>query len=54
VGEVTTASDGDDVGRAVFTSDDATITVPLIVSGQIEDPGFWWRIGHPGIIWGDW
>jgi hypothetical protein len=21
---------------------------------EIEDPGFWWRVGHPGIIWGDW
>ncbi len=54
VESVTTASDGDRVGEAAFTTGDATIRVPLIIDGTIEDPGFWWRVGHPGIIWGDW
>jgi D-alanyl-D-alanine carboxypeptidase (penicillin-binding protein 5/6) len=48
VDDVTTASDGDRVGEAVFTSGDETIRVPLLVRGAIEDPGFWWRVGHPG------
>ena len=54
VDDVTTTSDGDEVGRAAFTTGDATITVPLVVNGEIEDPWFWWRVGHPGLIWGDW
>ena len=48
VDDVTTASDGDEIGEAVFTSGDETITVPLLLKGSIEDPGFWWRVGHPG------
>ena len=51
---MTTASDEDEVGRAAFTTGEETITVSLILDGKIEDPGFWWRIGHPGIIFGDW
>ena len=35
-------------GSLVFTAGEQTVTVPLIVSGEIDDPGPWWRITNPG------
>jgi D-alanyl-D-alanine carboxypeptidase (penicillin-binding protein 5/6) len=46
------AREGDSVGQAVFTAGQQTVTVPLVLSTDVEDPGPWWRLGHPEIIFG--
>lgn len=43
---------GETVGRAVFTAGDRTVTVPLVLSDDVEDPGPWWRLGHPELVFG--
>lgn len=43
---------GEAVGQAVFTAGHQTRVVPLVLSDDIEDPGPWWRLGHPEIIFG--
>ena len=50
--QVGTGKVGDDVGEVVFTAGDQTITVTLELSHTIDDPGPWWRLGHPGLIFG--
>jgi D-alanyl-D-alanine carboxypeptidase (penicillin-binding protein 5/6) len=49
---VGTGKAGGEVGEVVFTAGDQTVTVPLELSTTIEDPGPWWRLGHPGLIFG--
>lgn len=39
---------GDVVGRASFTFDGKTETVDLALSKDVPDPGFGWRLAHPG------
>jgi D-alanyl-D-alanine carboxypeptidase (penicillin-binding protein 5/6) len=46
------AAEDDTVGEAVFTAGQQTVTVPLVLSGDVDDPGPWWRLGHPEIIFG--
>jgi D-alanyl-D-alanine carboxypeptidase (penicillin-binding protein 5/6) len=50
---VGTGKAGGDVGEVVFTAGEQTVTVQLALSGTIEDPGPWWRLGHPGLIFGN-
>jgi D-alanyl-D-alanine carboxypeptidase (penicillin-binding protein 5/6) len=49
---VTTAARGTDVGTASFAVGGTTLTVPLELSHRIADPGWGWRLGHPGIVVG--
>lgn len=51
-GGIRLAEQGDTVGQAVFTAGQRTLTVPLVLSGDVDDPGPWWRLGHPEIIFG--
>jgi D-alanyl-D-alanine carboxypeptidase (penicillin-binding protein 5/6) len=46
--EVGLGEKGDEAGEVVFTVGDDTISVPLELSGTLDDPGFWWRLTHPG------
>jgi D-alanyl-D-alanine carboxypeptidase (penicillin-binding protein 5/6) len=39
---------GADVGQVVFTSGPNSVTVPLVLSDDITDPGPGWRLTHPG------
>ncbi|MEO8262156.1 MAG: D-alanyl-D-alanine carboxypeptidase [Pseudolysinimonas sp.] len=39
---------GDSVGSATFTAGVNTITVPLVLSQPLTDPGPGWRLTHPG------
>jgi D-alanyl-D-alanine carboxypeptidase (penicillin-binding protein 5/6) len=41
---------GTEVGAVRFTVDDETIEVPLVLAGDIPEPGAWWRLTHPGEI----
>lgn len=50
--DIRLAEDGETVGQAVFTAGQRTLTVPLVLSGDVDDPGPWWRLGHPEIIFG--
>ncbi|GAA2084415.1 D-alanyl-D-alanine carboxypeptidase family protein [Pseudolysinimonas kribbensis] len=49
---LTTAVRGADVGTARFTVAGTTLSVPLELSRGIQDPGWGWRLGHPGIVFG--
>jgi D-alanyl-D-alanine carboxypeptidase (penicillin-binding protein 5/6) len=42
------AEAGSTVGSATFTAGVRTITVPLVLSGPLTDPGPGWRLTHPG------
>lgn len=42
------AEAGSTVGEVVFTSGQNSVTVPLVLSGPITDPGPGWRLSHPG------
>jgi D-alanyl-D-alanine carboxypeptidase (penicillin-binding protein 5/6) len=39
---------GASVGQVVFSAGEQTITVPLVLSTSITDPGPGWRLTHPG------
>jgi D-alanyl-D-alanine carboxypeptidase (penicillin-binding protein 5/6) len=39
---------GEPVGEVVFTSGPHSVTVPLVLSSAITDPGPGWRLTHPG------
>ncbi len=39
---------GESVGEVVFTSGPHSVTVPLVLSNAITDPGPGWRLTHPG------
>lgn len=39
---------GESVGEVVFTSGPHSVTVPLVLSTAITDPGPGWRLTHPG------
>ncbi|PZQ91633.1 MAG: D-alanyl-D-alanine carboxypeptidase [Leifsonia xyli] len=43
---------GDRIGSLVFTAGTQSVTVPLKLSTDVDDPGPWWRLGHPAIIFG--
>ena len=45
-------TDGDPVGSLVYTAGHRSVTVPLVLSATIDDPGPWWRLSHPEIIFG--
>lgn len=38
---------GTDVGDAVFTVGDRTVSVDLVLDESLTDPGPWWRLTHP-------
>jgi len=50
--EVILAAAGARVGRLVLESGQETIEIPVELSAAIEDPGPWWRLTHPGLIFG--
>lgn len=39
---------GDLVGSVDFSVGDTTVSVPLVLDGDLSDPGLGWRLGHPG------
>lgn len=52
VDPVRLADKGSSVGSITFTAGTQTVEVPLVLSTAVEDPGPWWRLGHPEIIFG--
>jgi D-alanyl-D-alanine carboxypeptidase (penicillin-binding protein 5/6) len=50
VDEVHLVDDGDRVGALTFEVGEKTISVDLAVSGEIDDPGPWWRLSNPGLL----
>jgi D-alanyl-D-alanine carboxypeptidase (penicillin-binding protein 5/6) len=42
------ADAGETVGSATFTAGVRTVTVPLVLSAALTDPGPGWRLTHPG------
>jgi len=52
---LTTGAAGTELGTLVFRSADgsASLDAPLELASGVDDPGFWWRMAHPGIIVGN-
>jgi D-alanyl-D-alanine carboxypeptidase (penicillin-binding protein 5/6) len=50
--DVVTARPGVTVGTVRYTVDGSTEQVALELDGTLEDPGFWWRVGHPELVFG--
>lgn len=54
--EVKLVDAGERVGTLVFEgtgeSSAARISVPLVTTAALSDPGLWWRLTHPGLISG--
>ncbi|HWH26044.1 MAG TPA: D-alanyl-D-alanine carboxypeptidase [Pseudolysinimonas sp.] len=48
VRKVGLAQAGTRVGEVVYTAGAATVTVPLVLSASLSDPGAEWRLTHPG------
>lgn len=44
---ITTGEEGDTVGEITWTAGPNTVTVPLVLAGDIEPPTAWWRLTHP-------
>ncbi|UOE45111.1 D-alanyl-D-alanine carboxypeptidase family protein [Agromyces larvae] len=42
-----TAVNGQQVGTAIVRAGETTVTVPLVLDGELVDPGDWWRLTHP-------
>lgn len=38
---------GSEVGNVVITAGERTVTVPLVLSADLDDPGPLWRLSHP-------
>jgi D-alanyl-D-alanine carboxypeptidase (penicillin-binding protein 5/6) len=51
-GDVVLSGSGANVGTVSYTVDGVDTSVPLLLDGSLSDPGFWWRIGHPGLVFG--
>lgn len=49
---VATGAKGQAVGTATFTSEGHAVSVPLVLSTTVDDPGPGWRLVHPGLIVG--
>jgi len=47
---VTTAPAGTDIGDLVFTVGERQYSVDLTLDATIDDPGPWWRLGHPALL----
>ena len=47
VDEVGLATAGEDVGGVTFTVGERSYMVELVLDASIDDPGPWWRLGHP-------
>jgi D-alanyl-D-alanine carboxypeptidase (penicillin-binding protein 5/6) len=45
--EVRLAPVGTDVGDLTFTVGERTFSTDLVLDATIDDPGPWWRLGHP-------
>lgn len=43
-------SRGEDVGQLTFTAGPKIVTVPLELDSDIEDPGPWWRLTNPALL----
>ncbi len=52
VDDIRLADKGTAAGSIRFTAGSRTVDVPLVLSRAVEDPGPWWRLGHPEIIFG--
>jgi D-alanyl-D-alanine carboxypeptidase (penicillin-binding protein 5/6) len=50
--DVVVAPSGLNVGTIHYTVDGSTRQVALELDGTLGDPGFWWRIGHPELVFG--
>jgi D-alanyl-D-alanine carboxypeptidase (penicillin-binding protein 5/6) len=48
--DVRTGEAGDDVGEVTFTSGPTSVTVELELAVDLEDPGPWWRLTNPGVL----
>lgn len=46
--DVRTGSAGDAVGIVTFAAGARSVQVPLVLGGDLPDPGPWWRLTHPG------
>jgi D-alanyl-D-alanine carboxypeptidase (penicillin-binding protein 5/6) len=44
------AKAGTIVGTATFTVGAQTFAVPIALTKSLRDPGFWWRVTHPGTL----
>jgi D-alanyl-D-alanine carboxypeptidase (penicillin-binding protein 5/6) len=49
---VAVANEGDTVGSVDFTVGATTVNVPLVLDQTLSEPGFGWRLGHPGELGG--
>lgn len=47
---VRTADAGESAGTVEFRVGDETFSVPLVLSGEIDDPGPWWRLTNPAAM----
>jgi D-alanyl-D-alanine carboxypeptidase (penicillin-binding protein 5/6) len=50
--DVVIAPSGFTVGTIDYTVDGSTEQVDLELEGTLTDPGFWWRVGHPELVFG--
>lgn len=47
---VTTAEDASSIGTITFTVGSQVVKVPLVLKGDLEDPGAAWRLGNPALV----
>ena len=48
VDPVRLADAGENVGHVIYTAGEHSVTVPLVLSSALTDPGPGWRLTHPG------
>jgi serine-type D-Ala-D-Ala carboxypeptidase (penicillin-binding protein 5/6) len=46
-GDLATGTEGDEVGEVTWVAGPRTVTVPLVLAGDIDPPTAWWRLTHP-------
>lgn len=47
---VTTADAASPVGSVTFTIGSAVVKIPLVLKGNLQDPGAVWRLGNPALV----
>ncbi|MEO7721080.1 MAG: D-alanyl-D-alanine carboxypeptidase [Pseudolysinimonas sp.] len=46
-----TGNDGEKVGSVTWKAGTSTVTVPVLLQGNIRPPTAWWRLTHPQDLW---
>jgi D-alanyl-D-alanine carboxypeptidase (penicillin-binding protein 5/6) len=51
--QLPTSAAGQTVGDVTWAAGKNAVTVPVVLQGNLQGPGGWWRLTHPGNLFGN-